>query len=73
MFLKDKNSGDLVEVVDLPNLFNVFAGDIQGRFQCGEEAQDAERFSKSSLVFMSGEELPRCWTDPHYRDHELKR
>jgi len=30
-------------------------------------------YMKSSLIFLSGEELPRCWTDPHYRDDELTR
>ena len=32
-----------------------------------------EKFNKADLVFLSGEELPRCWTDPHYRDSELTR
>jgi hypothetical protein len=24
-------------------------------------------------VFLSGESLPRCWMDAHYRDNELQR
>lgn len=73
MFLKERTSGDLVEIAELPDLFNMYSDDIVGRFQCGEEAQEPERFSKSALVFPSGEELPQCWIDPHYRDHKLRR
>ena len=47
--------------------------DLVGRYQEGEEQQDAQKFSKDDLIFLSGEALPRCWTDPHYRDAELAR
>ena len=73
MFLKEKKSGDLVEVVNLDDLFNLYHDEIVGRYQHGEEAQDPESFKKSNLIFPSREELPRCWTDPHYRDNEFKR
>ena len=71
MLLKEKASGDLLEVVDLKDLFNLNHPEIIGRYQGGEEEQDPEKFSKADLIFLSGEELPRCWTDPHYRDDEL--
>lgn len=71
MLLKEKASGDLLEVVELSDLFNLNHPEIIGRYQCGEEEQDPEKFKKANLEFLSGEELPRCWTDPHYRDEEL--
>ncbi|MEZ9542669.1 acetyltransferase [Vibrio sp. 10N.286.48.C11] len=51
----------------MTKLTNLFQDSIEGRFQAGEEQQDPEMFKKSELMFMSGEELPRCWTDPNYR------
>jgi hypothetical protein len=44
-----------------------------GRYQHGEEMQDPEKFNKSDLSFLSGESLPRCWVDAHYREGELAR
>jgi hypothetical protein len=67
MFLKDKRSEDLIQVADLDELFNPLAGDIHGRSQCGQEEQDVDSFSKQDLIFPSGEPLPRCWVDAHYR------
>jgi hypothetical protein len=55
------------------DLFDLFKDEVVGRFHFGEEVQDPEKFSKSNLEFLSGEELPRCWKDPHYRDDELIR
>jgi hypothetical protein len=63
----------MVEVTNLINLIDVNCDEVVGRFQEGEEAQDPESYSKTSLIFLSGEELPRCWTDPHYRDDEIAR
>ena len=37
------------------------------RLHYGEEAQDPEAFDKQALCFLSGEDLPRCWTDPASR------
>lgn len=71
MLLKEKSSGHLLEVVELSDLFNLNHPEIIGRYQGGEEQQDPEKFKKSDVKFLSGEELPRCWTDPHYRDDEL--
>ena len=67
MFLKDKNSGHMIEVLSLNDLFNLYTTEIIGRCQAGEESQDPEKYLKKDLVFLSGEELPRCWVDPDYR------
>ena len=63
MFLKlrhDKASS-LVEVLDLPQLFDPFQEQVQARLHGGEELQDPGSFLKADLLFPSGEELPRCW------------
>ena len=73
MFLKEKKRGEMVEVLALRDLFDPFSKNLVGRFQHGEEVQDAEKFEKQDLQFLSGEDLPRCWVDPHYRDDELVR
>ena len=73
MFLKETKNGHLVEVLALKDLFDPFNESVVGRLNFGEEAQEPESFPKSSLAFLSGEALPRCWVDPHYRDDELKR
>lgn len=72
MFLKERSSTHLVEVLSLEDLFNPTHADVAGRYHYGEEAQDPETFAKIGLVFPSGEALPRCWTDAHYRDDELR-
>ena len=66
MFLKDRTTGDLVEVLDLEALFDPFRPHVKGRFHAGEELQDPADFAKSELLFPSGEPLPRCWSDPDY-------
>ncbi|MCG8429374.1 MAG: acetyltransferase [Chromatiales bacterium] len=73
MFLKHATNGRLVEVLSLTDLFNPNHPDLVGRYNVGEELQDPERFSKQDLIFLSGEALPQCWLDVHYRDGELKR
>lgn len=73
MFLKDKNSEDLVEVLSLNDLFDPFCKNLVGRYQHGEERQDPENFAKSDLAFPSGEGLPKCWLDAHYRESEMQR
>lgn len=67
MFLKEKRSGELVEILTLENLYDPCRVEITGRFHCGEEMQEPESFQKSQLVFPSGEPLPHCWLDPNYR------
>ena len=73
MFLKEKANGHLVEVLSLNDLFDPFHERLVGRYHYGEEVQEAEKFEKSGLTFLSGEALPRCWTDPHYRDDEVHK
>ena len=63
----------MVDVLSMMDLINLNRDEIVGRYQEGEDVQDPMKFSKDNLVFLSGENLPRCWTDPHYRDDELAR
>jgi len=72
MYLKHRQSGDLVEVLDLPNLFDPFKAEVIGRYHAGEELQDASAFKKSELVFPSGEALPVCWTEGKYKEKSLR-
>lgn len=72
MLLVDKKSGNTVEVVYLSELFSLFEKELQGRYQVGDEVMVTDSFRKSDLQFASGEELPKCWTDPQYRDEELE-
>lgn len=67
MYLRDKKSGDVVEVTSLDRLFDPFQGAITGRFHRGEELQEEDEFAKAELQFLSGESLPRCWVDSEYR------
>lgn len=67
MFLKETKSGDLVEVLDLQALFDPNLSAVNGRFHAGEEMPEPADFAKGDLVFPSGEAMPRCWVDAHYR------
>lgn len=67
MFLKHVSKGDLVEVMDIPALFDPFKEKIMGRFHVGEEMPDAEEMPKADLIFPSGEKLPQCWIDKNYK------
>lgn len=73
MLLKKSASDHMIEVLNMFDLFNLNLDEVEGRYQEGEEQQDLEKFKKANLTFLSGEELPRCWTDPHYRDNEISR
>lgn len=73
MYLKLQTNGHLVEVLGLNDLFNPMHAYVVGRLHYGEEIQEAEKFAKVDLLFPSGEMLPRCWVDVHYRDAELQR
>jgi len=66
MFLKTRQDGSLMEVLNLQQLFDPFAPHLQGRLHAGEELQDPEAFLKADLLFPSGEPLPRCWVDAGY-------
>jgi hypothetical protein len=69
MFLKIRQDGSLMEVMNLKQLFDPFASGVDGRLHAGEEVQDLETFQKNELQFPSGEALPRCWVDAAYREH----
>jgi hypothetical protein len=69
MFLKDKSSGDLAEVVDVSVLVDPHEKTLTIRYQAGEEVGDPVQADKKGFVFPSGEALPKCWYDPHYRMH----
>ncbi len=71
MFLKQQKNDKLVEILSLRDLFNPMRTTVVGRYHAGEEVQDADNFDKAELVFLSGESLPRCWIDVHYRDAEI--
>jgi len=63
----------MVEVENFIDLINLNIEEVIGRYQEGEEVQDPNTINKQDLVFLSGEDLPRCWSDPHYRDDEIVR
>jgi hypothetical protein len=71
VFLKERKTGELVEVLDTAGLFDPFQTAIKGRYNYGEEMPDPQPFVKSDLVFCSNEPLPRCWMDPDYRHDEI--
>ena len=75
MLLRVKTSKHMVEVSNLADLMNLHCEKVVGLSQEGEDIhdQDVDTYEKSNLTFLSGEALPRCWTDPHYRDKELNR
>lgn len=73
MLLTERSSGHIVEVLDVRALVNPHEMAVKARADYGEEAQPPERFAKATLCFPSGEPLPACWTDPHYRDDEIER
>lgn len=71
MFLKERESGHLLAVENTNDLFDPYKNELMGRGQCGEEEQEPELYRKDGLVFLSDEELPKCWLDPHYRDSRV--
>ena len=73
MLLKNRANEHMVEINNLIDLMNMNCDAVIGRYQEGEEQQDPETIRKTDLVFLSGEDLPRCWTDPHYRDADIER
>ena len=72
MLVKEQSSGHLVEVLDIKQLYDPTMTSFEGRYNIGEEMPDPQKFDKKNVIFCSGEALPRCWVDPHYRDDELK-
>lgn len=71
MFLQHQPSGKLVEILDICELIDPCLQKVEGRFHAGEELQDPEPFTKSHLIFPSGEPLPVCWLAADYRYRRL--
>jgi hypothetical protein len=69
MLLQEKETGNLVEILDIQLLIDPNEGSVPAKDQAGQEEQDPEKFAKTNLVFPSGEELPRCWLDANYRNN----
>lgn len=67
MFLKDKQTDDLIEINDVESLLNPTKTTISGQSQAGQEEQSPTNFQKESLKFPSDEDLPRCWWDANYQ------
>jgi len=69
MLLQEKESGDLIEILDVEALISPTKNEVPGKNQAGQEEQETATFAKSNLVFASGETLPRCWTEENYQTH----
>jgi len=67
MFLKDMSNGDLVDVMDMSALVDPNTVAVRVQYQAGEEVGDPVDASKETLTFPSGERLPECWRNAHYR------
>jgi len=68
MLLQLKDSGELVKINDVQELINPNSDTVQAKEQEGQEEQQTDSYKKESLVFPSGESLPRCWLDANYRN-----
>ncbi|MGH8502465.1 MAG: acetyltransferase [Gammaproteobacteria bacterium] len=73
MLLKMIEGDHLIEVLRLNELLDPTQATFTGRLNIGEEMPEPEKFDKIRVCFPSGEPLPRCWLDVHYRDGELVR
>jgi hypothetical protein len=69
MLLQEKETGNLLEVLDIQLLIDPTEEAVPAKDQAGQEEQDPEKFAKANLVFPSGESLPRCWMDANYRNN----
>lgn len=67
MFMKHKQTGDMIKVMSVEELFEPTNDSVTGVLQSGEDEQQQESFKKELLIFPSGEQLPLCWTDSEYR------
>ncbi len=67
MFLKQKTTGDLIEITDVAALVNPGCRTVEGRSHVGEELQDPQSYDKEDLKFPSGEPLPKCWMNADYK------
>jgi len=67
MLLQDKETGDLVEVLDVKELIKPTTDVVSVRNQLGQEEQEPTPHPKAKLMFPSGESLPLCWLDADYK------
>jgi len=67
MFLKNTGNGDLAHVLEMSELMDPNSSTVTVHYHAGEEAGDPLSADKADMVFPSGEALPKCWLDPHYR------
>ncbi|MCF2146931.1 acetyltransferase [Desmonostoc muscorum LEGE 12446] len=67
MLLQLKGTSDLVKILEIEELLDPNSDVVHGQDQEGQEEQEPDTFKKENLVFPSGEDLPRCWLDAHYR------
>lgn len=67
MFVKNLTSGDLAQVDDMVQLTDPYTKTVMLHYFAGEEMGDTFSANKDDFVFPSGEKLPKCWVDPHYR------
>ncbi|MFP4155138.1 MAG: acetyltransferase [Halothiobacillaceae bacterium] len=68
MFLKHPETNSMIEILDPDLLSDPTVATVPGRAHAGEELQDEAEYEKSELRFPSGEPLPRCWLDLHWRE-----
>lgn len=66
MFLTEKSTNDLIEIIRIEDLYDPCLGEVMGRSHCGEEMQEPAIYPKENLMFPSGEMLPLCWVDRNY-------
>ena len=61
MFLKEKDSGELVEVLSLRDLTDPFHKTLIGRYNAGEELPDPKKFSVLRRFMWIPESSPPGW------------
>ncbi|PIP01999.1 MAG: acetyltransferase [Zetaproteobacteria bacterium CG12_big_fil_rev_8_21_14_0_65_54_13] len=67
MYLRNAETGDLAHVVKLSDLTDPNIATVTVRYHAGEEAGEPMAEQKTNMAFPSGEALPECWLDAHYR------
>jgi len=68
MYLRTKENGDLVEVLDISALVDPCRDEMPGRYPLDGSEQSAVVLKKIMLSFPSGGALPRRWMDPGYSE-----
>jgi len=67
MFLKNTDNGDLAQVIELSELTDPNSSFVTVQYHAGEEMGESVQVEKADVTFASGEALPKCWRDAHYR------